>query len=95
MRFPLKLTAVVRAVWPRDKALGMRITGSNWIEGPLTLDDGAIFAGELETTGFDYVCVSSGGISAHARVAVGPGYQLPFAEVLKHVNRLVVESESA
>jgi 2,4-dienoyl-CoA reductase-like NADH-dependent reductase (Old Yellow Enzyme family) len=83
MRFPLEVAAAVRAVWPRERALGMRITGQDWIEGGLTVADAIVFAGELERLGFDYVCVSSGGVSPAARIAVGPGYQVPFAAAVK------------
>ena len=79
MRFPLEVAAAVRAVWPRDKALGMRITGQDWVAGGLTVEDAAVFAGELARLGFDYVCVSSGGVSPAARISVGLGYQAPFA----------------
>ena len=92
MRFPLEVATAVRAVWPRDKALGMRITGSDWIEGALGPDDAAVFASELEAVGFDYVCVSSGGISPQARVAVMPGYQVPFAEAVKKDSKITVQA---
>jgi NADPH2 dehydrogenase len=92
MRFPLEVAAAVRAVWPRDKALGMRITGSDWIDGGLTDADAAIFADELHEVGFDYVCVSSGGIGPQARVAVAPGYQVAFAETVKKKSRIAVQS---
>jgi len=91
-RFPLEVAAAVRAVWPRNKALGMRITGSDWLDGGLTAADAAIFARELERVGFDYVCVSSGGISHDARIVVGPGYQVPFAEAVKRGCGLAVQS---
>ncbi len=83
MRFPLEVAAAVRAVWPHTKALGMRITGSDWIEGGLTPDDAAVFAAALAGVGVDYVCVSSGGVSAAARPVVAPGYQVPFAAAVK------------
>jgi 2,4-dienoyl-CoA reductase-like NADH-dependent reductase (Old Yellow Enzyme family) len=92
MRFPLEVAAAVRAVWPRDKALGMRITGSDWIDGGLTPEDAAVFANELRGIGFDYVCVSSGGVSPQARVAIGPGYQVPFAEIVKKESTIAVQS---
>ena len=41
------------------------------------------YARELERVGFDYVCVSSGALVPHAKLTVGPGYQLPFAEKVK------------
>jgi 2,4-dienoyl-CoA reductase-like NADH-dependent reductase (Old Yellow Enzyme family) len=92
MRFPLEIAAAVRAVWPRDKALGMRITGSDWIDGGLTPEDAGIFARELERIGLDYVCVSSGGVSSDVRVEVGPGYQVPFAAAVKQACGLAVQS---
>jgi len=92
MRFPLEVATAVRAVWPLDKALGMRITGSDWIDGGLGPDDAAVFAAELEAVGFDYVCVSSGGISPQARVAVAPGYQVPFAEAVKKAGNITVQT---
>jgi NADPH2 dehydrogenase len=92
MRFPLEIAAAVRAVWPRAKALGMRITGSDWIGGGLTPDDAGVLANELHEIGFDYVCVSSGGVSPQARVVLGPGYQVPFAEAVKKASRIAVQS---
>jgi 2,4-dienoyl-CoA reductase-like NADH-dependent reductase (Old Yellow Enzyme family) len=92
MRFPLEVAAAVRAVWPQGKALGMRITGSDWIEGGLTSADAAQFAAALKRIGLDYVCVSSGGISPRARVVVGPGYQAPFAETVKRDGNITVQA---
>lgn len=92
MRFPLEVAAAVRAVWPRGKALGMRITGSDWIDGALTAEDAAIFANELHDIGVDYVCVSSGGVSPKAHVHVSPGYQVPFAATVKQRSGITVQS---
>ena len=63
MRCPLEVAAAIREVWPRHKALGMRITGADWADGGIRPDKAGIFAGKLRNIGFDYVCVSSGGIS--------------------------------
>jgi 2,4-dienoyl-CoA reductase-like NADH-dependent reductase (Old Yellow Enzyme family) len=82
MRAPLEVAAAVRAAWPRGKALGARITGTDWLEGGLRVDDAVAFAARLKEIGFDYVCVSSGGI-AGAKIALGPGYHVPFAERVK------------
>lgn len=92
MRFPLEVAAAVRAVWPGEKALGMRITGSDWIPGALTPEDAAMFATELKEVGFDYVCVSSGGISPQARITVAPGYQVPFAETVRKASGIAVQA---
>jgi 2,4-dienoyl-CoA reductase-like NADH-dependent reductase (Old Yellow Enzyme family) len=92
MRFPLEVAAAVRAVWPREKALGMRITGSDWIAGGITPEEAGIFARELREIGLDYVCVSSGGISPQARPAVAPGYQVPFAAAAKKASGIAVQT---
>jgi NADPH2 dehydrogenase len=67
MRYPLEVAAAIRVVWPRRKALGIRIIGCDWVEGGITTDEAGIFASELRAIGFGYVCVFSGGISPQAR----------------------------
>jgi 2,4-dienoyl-CoA reductase-like NADH-dependent reductase (Old Yellow Enzyme family) len=83
MKFPLEAARAVRAVWPKDRALGARISGSDWAQGGLGPDDAVAYARALERVGFDYVCVSSGSLVAHAQVKVAPGYQVGFAEKVK------------
>ena len=83
MRFPLEVAAAMRAVWPKDRVLGARISGSDWLDGGLTVDDAAVFAGRLKDLGYDYVCVSSGGVVPRANIPVGPGYQVPLAAEVK------------
>jgi 2,4-dienoyl-CoA reductase-like NADH-dependent reductase (Old Yellow Enzyme family) len=82
-RFPLEIAATLREEWPRSRPLGARINGTDWIEGGLTLDDAIAFARALKSLGFDYVCVSSGGILPHASIKIGPGYQVPLAAQVK------------
>ena len=83
MKFPLEVARAVREAWPKERALGARISGSDWMEGGLGPDDAVAYARALERAGFDYVCVSSGSIVGHARVAVAPGYQVGFASQVK------------
>ena len=82
MRAPLEIAAALREAWPAGKALGARITGCDWIEGGLTVEDAVAFAQRLKSIGYDYVCVSSGGIDG-AKIPLGPGYQVPLAERVK------------
>ena len=83
MRAPLEIARALREAWPRDRCLGARITASDWFEGGFEADDAVAYARELARTGFDYVCVSSGGLVPQQRIKVAPGYQLPFAEQVK------------
>jgi 2,4-dienoyl-CoA reductase-like NADH-dependent reductase (Old Yellow Enzyme family) len=92
MRYPLEVAAAIREVWPRRKALGMRITGTDWVGGGITPEEAGTFAGKLRDIGFDYVCVSSGGISPAARPAVAPGYQVPLAAAVKKASGIVVQA---
>jgi 2,4-dienoyl-CoA reductase-like NADH-dependent reductase (Old Yellow Enzyme family) len=92
MRYPLEVAAAIREVWPRQKATGMRITGDDWVDGGITPEEAGIFAGELRAIGFDYVCVSSGGISPQARPVVAPGYQVPFAASVKQTSGIAVQA---
>ena len=83
MRLPLEVMQAVRGVVPRTIALGARITGSDWADGGLTVDDAVAFAKALKGIGTDYVCVSSGGNVATAKIPLAPGYQVPFAAKVK------------
>src|SRR4051794_29572879 len=92
MRYPLEVAAAIREVWPRRKALGMRITGTDWVDGGITSDEAGTFARKLSDIGFDYVCVSSGGIGPAARPAVAPGYQVPLAAAVKKASGIAVQA---
>ena len=70
----------------------MRITGADWVDGGIRPDEAGIFAGKLRNIGFNYVCVSSGGISPAARPAIGPGYQVPLAAAVKKASGMVVQA---
>ena len=83
LRFPLEVARAVRAAVPRTVALGARITGSDWADGGLNVEDAIAFASALKKAGLDYVCVSSGGNVSHAKIPFGPGYQVPFAAKVK------------
>jgi 2,4-dienoyl-CoA reductase-like NADH-dependent reductase (Old Yellow Enzyme family) len=83
MRFPLEVARAVRAAWPQDRPLGFRITGKDWIEGGIGIEDAIAFAKALKDAGVDYVCVTSGGIAAGAAPAIGPGYQVGLAEAVR------------
>ena len=84
LKFPLEVAAALRETWPKDRALGARITAHDWAEGGLGPDDGVNFAKELKRLGFDYVCVSSAALVAGQKMPpVVQGYQMPLAEKVK------------
>jgi 2,4-dienoyl-CoA reductase-like NADH-dependent reductase (Old Yellow Enzyme family) len=92
MKFPLEVAAAVRESWPKERALGARISGSDWMEGGLGPADAAAYAKELKRIGFDFVCVSSGALSPAARMKVEPNYQVPFADQVKKATGMPVRA---
>jgi len=79
MRFPLEVFQAIRAVWPEQKPLGVRISATDWAAGGWTLDDSVVFAKALRTVGCDYIVPSSGGSTPEQRIELATGYQVPFA----------------
>jgi NADPH2 dehydrogenase len=88
MKFPLEVARAVRAEVPKTTPVGARITGTDWVDGGLTVDDAVVFARELKAAGLDYVDVSSGAITAEAQRAPTPGFNVPFAEQVKRESGL-------
>ena len=83
MRYPLEVFAAVRAAVP-SMTLGMRISATDWVDGGWDLEQSVRFAQELERIGCDFIHVSSGGVSTAQKIPVEPGYQIGFAERIKH-----------
>jgi 2,4-dienoyl-CoA reductase-like NADH-dependent reductase (Old Yellow Enzyme family) len=84
MRFPLEIFEAVRAAFPPAKPVGVKVSATDWVDGGWNLEQTVEFAKELKKRGADWVTASSGGISPLQRIPLGPGYQLPFAEGIKH-----------
>lgn len=83
MRFPLEVFDAVRAEFPADRPVGVRVSATDWVEGGWTPDDTVAFAQELKRRGADWIDVSSGGVSPLQKIALGPGYQVQFARTVK------------
>jgi 2,4-dienoyl-CoA reductase-like NADH-dependent reductase (Old Yellow Enzyme family) len=83
MRFPLETFEAMRAAWPAERPMGVRIHGSDWVDGGWGVDDAVAYASALKARGCDYVTVSSGGVAASAQIPVGPGYQVRLAEAVR------------
>ncbi|MEL0107816.1 MAG: NADH:flavin oxidoreductase/NADH oxidase [Rhodospirillaceae bacterium] len=83
IRLALEVSQDVRAAWPNEKPLGMKVNGSDFVDGGWTADDAAVLASELKGIGFDLITVSGGGVDPKAPIKAIPGYQMPFAEVVK------------
>lgn len=85
LRFPLEVLAAVRAAWPADKPISVRISATDWAPGGLTSDDAVQVARMLAAEGCDIVDASAGQTSTAARPVYGRMFQVPFADQIRHV----------
>jgi 2,4-dienoyl-CoA reductase-like NADH-dependent reductase (Old Yellow Enzyme family) len=83
MRFPLEVFDAVRAAFPNDKPVGVKISATDWVEGGWDLAQSIEYAKELKARGVDWIDVSSGGVSPLQKIPLAPGYQVPFAEKIR------------
>ena len=73
-------------------AVGARITGTDWEEGGLTVDDAVELTRLLHCAGLVYVDVTSGGVPTKTPIAVGPGYQVPLAAKVRSQTEMLVRA---
>jgi 2,4-dienoyl-CoA reductase-like NADH-dependent reductase (Old Yellow Enzyme family) len=82
-RFLREISEAVRASWPDELPLVVRISATDWVEGGWTADDSVDLARALGPLGVDLMDCSSGGNSPSAAIPVAPNYQVPFAERIR------------
>jgi 2,4-dienoyl-CoA reductase-like NADH-dependent reductase (Old Yellow Enzyme family) len=90
MRFPLEVFDAVRAAFPADRAVSMRVSGTDWVEHGWDIDQTVTFARALEARGCAAIHVSSGGLTPAQQIPVGPSYQVPLARAVKKATHLPV-----
>ena len=83
IRFLLETTRAVRAVWPERLPLAVRISCTDWVPGGWDIEQSIELARRLKAGGVDLIDCSSGGTVPDAKIPVGPGYQVPFAERIR------------
>jgi anthraniloyl-CoA monooxygenase len=84
LRYPLEVFAAVRAVWPQDRPMSVRISAHDWVEGGITPDDAVEIARAFKAAGADMIDCSSGQVSAKQRPVYGRMYQTPFADRIRN-----------
>jgi 2,4-dienoyl-CoA reductase-like NADH-dependent reductase (Old Yellow Enzyme family) len=83
IRFVLAALRAVRAAWPAERPLSVRLSCTDWAEGGWTLEESVALAGRMKDEGADLVDCSSGGLVPGVKVPAGAGYQVPFAEAVR------------
>jgi 2,4-dienoyl-CoA reductase-like NADH-dependent reductase (Old Yellow Enzyme family) len=90
MRFPLEVFDAVRAAFPSERPVTMRVSATDWVERGWDIEQTIEFAKALEARGCAAIHVSSGGLDPRQRVPVGPGYQVPLARQVKRAVNMPV-----
>jgi len=83
MRLAVRVAKVVRHVWPERLPLFFRVSAADWAEGGWDLAQTIELARELKSLGVDLIDASSGGAVPHAKISIGPGYQVEFAAAIR------------
>ena len=83
LRFPLAVFEAVRGAVPADMPVGVRVSGTDWVEGGWDIEQACVFAAELKKLGVDWIDASSGGVSPAQRIPLGPGYQVHLAQAIR------------
>ena len=84
LRFPLEVFHAVRAVWPENKPMSVRISASDWVEGGITADDAVEIARHFKAAGADMIDCSSGQVSKEEKPVYGRMFQTPFADRVRN-----------
>jgi anthraniloyl-CoA monooxygenase len=83
-RFPLEIFRAVRAVWPAERPISVRLSAHDWFEGGNTPDDAAIFARAFKEAGADMIDCSSGQVWKEERPVYGRLFQTPFSDKIRN-----------
>ena len=83
LRYPLEVFDAVRAAFPAEKPVGIKVSATDWVDGGWDLAQTIEYARELKKRGVDWIDASSGGVSPLQKIPLGPGYQVPFAQAIR------------
>jgi anthraniloyl-CoA monooxygenase len=84
LRYPLEVFDALRAVWPADKPMTVRISATDWYDGGVTADDSVHIARAFAEHGADALDVSTGQVVKEERPAYGRSYQTPYADRIRN-----------
>lgn len=84
LRYPLEVFSAMRAVWPPEKPMSVRISATDWVEGGITGADSVEIARAFKAAGCDLIDVSTGQTSPQARPVYGRMFQTPYADRIRN-----------
>jgi anthraniloyl-CoA monooxygenase len=84
LRYPLEIFHAMRAVWPANKPMSVRISAHDWVEGGITPDEAVEISRAFKEAGVDLVDVSSGQVSKKEKPVYGRMFQTPFSDQIRN-----------
>jgi anthraniloyl-CoA monooxygenase len=84
LRYPLEVFAAVRAAWPQERPMSVRISAHDWVQGGITPDDAVLIARAFKAAGADLIDCSSGQVSKKEKPVFGRMFQTPFADRIRN-----------
>ncbi len=89
VRIVIEVVEAIRAEIPKELPLFMRISATDWTDGGWMIDDSVALARLVAPLGVDLIDASSGGNVLEAKIPVGPGYQVQFAERIRREAKIL------
>ena len=83
MRLPLEVAHRVRAIWPEELPVMIRLSVTDWVDGGWDLPQSLVLCEHLHELGVDLIDCSSGGLVPDAVIPAAPGFQTPFAAQIR------------
>jgi anthraniloyl-CoA monooxygenase len=83
-RYPLEVFAAIRAAWPHDKPISVRLSAHDWVEGGITPDDAVQMSRLFKAAGADMIDCSSGQVSKQEKPVYGRMFQTPFSDRIRN-----------
>jgi anthraniloyl-CoA monooxygenase len=83
LRYPLEVFAAIRAVWPAERPISVRISAHDWVEGGIVPEDAVMIARAFRQAGADMIDCSSGQVSKREKPVYGRMFQTPFADRIR------------
>ncbi len=91
-RILIEIAEIIRKVWPKNKCLGARVTGTDHLKNGLNYKDCVYLIKKLEKIGFDYVCVSSGGILPKTNMKFKIGFRMNISKKIKQQTKMKIRT---
>ena len=92
INLPLKIAEEIRKIWPKDKILGARITATDHVKKGINLKESIFLTKQLEKIGFDYVCVSSGGILPITKMKFKKAFRADLSKKIKKKTSILIRT---